>query len=229
MAEYYNPGGYPPPPAHTQNTYPLPPRPQQYEGQPQGNSGYSSPAPQSTYGYQPAREDQYQHSPRSSGMQVGQYGAPDYEYGRERRNSGPYAASQYRGSEASYYAPPPHEHSDRPSSRGSRRGREKSRDRGEKHGHHEAEKAVGATVLGGALAGWAGHELGHSNSLVTVASTLVGAYAGHKLESKHEKDKVKKREHEHKEGESVDYSEYRAGGAGADGIITTIERHSRAR
>jgi hypothetical protein len=95
-------------------------------------------------------------------MQVGQYGG-ESGYGRERRNSGPYAASQYRDETNSYYNPPPRDYDDRyddrPSSRGSRRererSRERSRDRGEKkhHGGHEAEKAVGATLLGGAVGG----------------------------------------------------------------------------
>lgn len=88
-------------------------------------------------------------------MQVGQYGPGELGYDRERRNSGPYAANQYRGSDASYYGPPPQSYQgydDRPSSRGSRRERERSRDRGEKHGH-EAEKSIGATLLGGAVGG----------------------------------------------------------------------------
>ena len=40
----------------------------------------------------------------------------------------------------------------------------------------------------------AGHEFGHSNNLITVAGTLAGAFAGHKLEEKREKDKAKKKE-----------------------------------
>jgi len=159
MSDPYNSSQYSPGTGH--NQYPPPPR-----------QDYSS-TPQSSYGgYQPAREDQYRYSPRSSGMQVGQYGS-ESGYGRERRNSGPYAASQYRDTEAnSYYNPPPHSYDDRyddrPSSRASRgsrgsrrerereqeRSRDRSRDRGEKkHGGHEAEKAVGATLLGGAVGG----------------------------------------------------------------------------
>jgi len=200
MANYYNPNGTPPPPGSAQNAYPPPPRPQQYDGQAYSHQGYSSPAPQSSY-YQPPLEDQHRYSPRSSGMQVDQYREREYD-GRERRRSGPYAASQYRGSEDSYYAPS-HHHDDRASSRGSRRERPRSKERGEKHEHHEAEKAVGATLLGGAVAGWAGHELGHKNNLVTVASALAGAYAGHKLESRHEKDKKKKQER--RESQSAGY------------------------
>ncbi|KAK5452411.1 hypothetical protein LTS15_007477 [Exophiala xenobiotica] len=189
MSDYYNPSGHPP--GTGQNSYAPPPRPQQYEG----SQEYGSPAAQSLHGYRPSREDQYDYSPRSSGMQIGQYAGSEFEQGRQRRNSGPHAASQYRGTEASYYAPPS-EYDDRPSSRGSRgsrREREASRGRGEKHGNHDGAKELGATLAGGAIAGWAGHELGHSNPLITVATALAGAYAGHKLEGKHEKDKAKKR------------------------------------
>jgi len=52
----------------------------------------------------------------------------------------------------------------------------------------------------------AGHEFGHSNSLVTVAGALAGAYAGHKLEVKHEKDKKKKEER--RANEALGYGEY---------------------
>lgn len=81
-------------------------------------------------------------------MQVGQYAGTEHEYARQRRNSGPYAASQYRGTEASYYAPPP-DYDDRPSSRSSRR----SGKRIEKHAHHDGAKELGATIAGGAIGG----------------------------------------------------------------------------
>ncbi|KEF57652.1 uncharacterized protein A1O9_05570 [Exophiala aquamarina CBS 119918] len=195
----YNPNSYPPPPGG--GGYPPPPR-QEYQQSAYANQGYGS--PQGSYSeYRPPSEDQYRTSPRTSGMQVGQYSG---EYHSGRRNSGPYAASQYRDNDGGYYASPSQAASyyDRPSSRGSRgsrreRARSRSRsgsrprERGEKKGH-EAEKKVGATLLGGAVGGWAGHEFGHSNSLVTMASALAGAYAGHKLEAKHEKKKRERRE-----------------------------------
>ncbi|KAG9793333.1 hypothetical protein KCU88_g471, partial [Aureobasidium melanogenum] len=246
MADYHNPGGYPPPPGSGgYNNYPHPPQPQQPHGE-YGAPGYtSSPAAtQSPYipAYRPPQEDQYQYSPRSSGLQVGQYTGDEYVYNRERRNSGPWAASQYRSSDGGYYPSPPR-YDDRPTSRGSwkeresDRSRDRSRDRGEKKDHSTA-KDIGATLLGGVVGTLAGRKLGHHDDLVTVAGALAGAYAGHKLEGKREKSKEKKRDRRRSQsfapGDSYDgdydyeprrsVSRRRSGtGAGTDIIVTIDE------
>jgi uncharacterized protein YcfJ len=69
----------------------------------------------------------------------------------------------------------------------------------------------------------AGHELGHSNNLITVAGALAGAYAGHKLEVKHEKDKQKK---ERREGEVYDEDDY---GSRRSRSISRSRRRSASR
>lgn len=73
----------------------------------------------------------------------------------------------------------------------------------------------------------AGHELGHSNPLVTVATAIAGAYAGHKLEDKHEKDKAKKRERRASQGGG--YDDYREGRRSRSRSITQRLRRSLSR
>jgi len=115
----------------------------QYGGRPnEGYSPYTSTTSfqpqQPVYNtYQPPRDDGYR-PPRND--QLGNYRDDYDDRRRHEHHGGP------RAGEPGYYAPPPHSHGDRSNSRRS------SKSGREKHGH-EAEKSVGATLLGGAIGG----------------------------------------------------------------------------
>lgn len=75
--------------------------------------------------------------------------------------------------------------------------------RGSSH-HGNGGKDLGATLIGGALGGFVGHET-HKGPLVTAAGLAIGAFAGHEFE-KHEHKK-----HEREREERDERDAYRAG------------------
>lgn len=173
-----------------------------------GNSQsyYGAPgAPQPTYddrnSYQPPRDDSYRHD-----MAVARYDDErsrfnDDRYDEPRRSSRSFRNyddddSRYDDRRSEY------RERDRYSSRnGSRRGsssRRSERDGerglfgGEEHKDHRRGKDVGATLVGGAVGAFAGHEFGKKNAMITGLGALAGAFAGHELEKRHEKKKERR-------------------------------------
>lgn len=153
--------------------------------------------------------------------------APYHDQYDDRRSSTGYSEPshhhhEHRSSNAGYYDEPARSRSRGDGHRGSVGG-EKDRGHGSSVSHHDGAKDVGASLLGAAVGGFAGHELGHG-----AAATLIGAVAGgvvgHKLESRHEKHK-EERERKRKESE-VGYRRYPDGpyADGGDG-----HRRSRSR
>ncbi|KAK5943910.1 hypothetical protein PMZ80_003191 [Knufia obscura] len=147
-------------------------------------------APQQIYGnaystYEPPRNDGYRHD-----MAVARYDEEQnrYEYDRRYpvrgRNHDEYHNDRRAGYHDEGYSPEPRRSSSRPRSRGMPEEEHKKKD------HHRG-KDVGATLLGGAVGAFAGHELGH-NGIASTIGALVGAYGGHELEKRHEKKKEKR-------------------------------------
>ena len=138
-------------------------------------------------------------------MQVGSYRE---DYDDRRPSSASYGSyPEHRQSNAGYYTPPSaydersHDRRRRHDSRA-----ESESYRGGEKKNHDAAKSVGATLLGGAVGAFAGHEVGHGG-LATVIGAVAGAYGGHKLEQKREKSKEKRaeeREHHSQHGDYVD-------------------------
>ena len=66
------------------------------------------------------------------------------------------------------------------------------RDRGEKHESGGKGKDIAATVAGGLVGAFAGHEVGHGG-IATLIGAAAGAFGGHELEKKREHKKEEKR------------------------------------
>ena len=154
-------------------------------------------APQQNYGaystYEPPRDHGNRHD-----MAVTRYDEERNGYDVDRR----YSPSS-RGRDG-YYEDRPDDYEDREYSRDRKRSSSRPRSRGVREGEHKPKdhhkaKDVGATLIGGAVGAFAGHELGH-NGIASTIGALAGAWGGHELEKRHEKKK------ERKEAEEGGYS-----------------------
>jgi hypothetical protein len=123
----------------------------------------------------------------------------------DRRSSAGYSeppshrhSHEHRSSNAGYYDEPARPHSRGEGHRGSVGG-EKGPRHGSSASHHDGVKDIGASLLGAAVGGFAGHEVGHGG-VATLIGAVAGGVAGHKLEGRREKHK-EERERKRKEGE----------------------------
>lgn len=171
-------------------------------------------APQQNYNtYQPPRDDGYRHD-----MAVARYDDDRTQYTDARSNSRR-GSVRDRYDDDRYYEERRSEYEDRDRRRSSssRQSRPQSRGlfdgEGERgHKDHHKGKDVGATVLGGAVGAFAGHELGH-NGLATTIGALAGAWGGHELEKHHEKKKERRESQQYDSNsrrsfdEEVEYSD----------------------
>jgi hypothetical protein len=144
--------------------------------------------------------------------------APYRDQYDDRRSSTGYSEPshhhhEHRSSNAGYYDEPVRSHSRGSGHRGSVAG-EKGPNHHSSVSHHDGAKDIGASLLGAAVGGLAGHEIGHG-----AAATLIGAVAGgvvgHKLESRHEKHK-EERERERR-GSGAEHRRYPEGPYADDG------------
>ena len=184
------------------------------------NHYYGAPgAPQPTYNqssYQPPRDDGYREEmtvarydddrSRYSGERS-RYDDRDYD---DRRSHQP--NDRYDERRSTYDE---RERSDNRSRRSSRS--HKASERGlfgdEGRDDHHRGKDVGATLVGGAVGAFAGHELGH-NKLTSTLGALAGAFAGHELEKRHEK----KKERRQSEQQSFEYETRRDSTSNSKGL-----------
>lgn len=152
-------------------------------------------------------------------MQVAPYRDP---YDDQRSSTGysdgsaPHHHShEHRGSAADYYDDPA-----RPRSRGEGHRSSVSGEKGLGHSsgasHHSGAKDIGASLLGAAVGGFAGHEIGHGKVSALIGA-VAGGVAGHKLEGKYER-RQEERERKRRESEVVErryaegpYAGYREG------------------
>jgi len=131
-------------------------------------------------------------------MQVAPYQEP-YD---DRRSSAAYSEPshhhrhEHRSSTAGSYDEPARSLSRGEGHRGSV-GSERSFGHGSSGKHHNAAKDIGASLLGAAVGGLAGHEVGHGG-VATLIGAVAGGVAGHELETRHEKHK-EERERRRKE------------------------------
>jgi hypothetical protein len=151
--------------------------------------------------------------------------APYHDQYDDRRSSTDYPETshhhhrEHRPSNADYYDEPARSRSRGSGHRGSIDG-EKDRGHGSSVSHHSGAKDIGASLLGAAVGGFAGHELGHGGA-ATLIGAVAGGVVGHKLESRHEKHK-EERERERR-GNEEDYRRYPEGPYADDG-----DGHSRS-
>ncbi|KAF1992219.1 hypothetical protein K402DRAFT_1293 [Aulographum hederae CBS 113979] len=164
--------GYPPPGGSFLHGY----EQQTQYGQPQHQQyGGESPFPPQQGQYPPPSHDQYgqgQGYQSPPPPQIG-YGQPPYE---EQRGHSPYPPPVPYGQHPS---PGPH---------GEPQGypTHDQQYNGPPGGAAEGDRGLGATLLGGAAGGFAGHKMG-GGTLATLGSAVVGAWGANKLEDKHEK------------------------------------------
>jgi Glycine zipper 2TM domain len=95
---------------------------------------------------------------------------------------------EHQGGSVGYY-----DESVRPHSRGEGHHGSVGGEKGLGHGssggsHQEGVKDIGASLLGAAVGGFAGHEVGHGG-VATLIGAVAGGVAGHKLEERHERHK----------------------------------------
>jgi hypothetical protein len=157
-------------------------------------STYTPPRDDYTEAYRASRG-----TPPPPNMQV----APYRDAYDDRRSSAGYSeppshrhSHEHRSSNAGYYDEPARPHSRGEGHRGSVGG-EKGPRHGSSASHHDGVKDIGASLLGAAVGGFAGHEVGHGG-VATLIGAVAGGVAGHKLEGRHEKHKE---ERKRKEGE----------------------------
>jgi len=106
---------------------------------------------------------------------------------------------EHRSSNAGYYDEPARPHSQGEGYHGSVGGDERGHRHSSSGSHHDGVKDIGASLLGAAVGGLAGHEIGHGG-VSTLLGVVAGGVAGHKLEERHERHK-EERERKRKESE----------------------------
>jgi hypothetical protein len=108
---------------------------------------------------------------------------------------------EHRSSNAGYYDEPARPHSRGEGHHGSVGGDGQGHRHSSSGSHHDGAKDIGASLLGAAVGGLAGHESGHGG-VSTLLGAVAGGVAGHKLEERYERHK-EERERKGSESEVV--------------------------